>query len=47
MLIRKGGRAVEKETEVSKPAELLAALISNKEAGAAGRLQPLNLDSAL
>lgn len=45
-LIREGGSAVE-ETEVSKPAEPLAALISNKEAGSAGGLQPLNLDSAL
>lgn len=35
------------KTEVSKPAGLLAALISNKEARSAGRLQPLNLDSAL
>lgn len=37
----------EEEAEVSKPAELLAELISNKETGAVGGLQPLNLDSAL
>lgn len=35
------------KTEVSKPAGLLTALISNKEARFAGRLQPLNLYSAL
>lgn len=40
-------RCCEEEAEVSKPAELLAELISNKEAGAVGGLQPLNLDSAL
>lgn len=37
----------EEQAEVSKPAEPLAELISNKEAGAVGGLQPLNLDSAL
>lgn len=37
----------EEQAEVSKPAEPLAELISNKEAGAVGGLQPLNLDSPL
>lgn len=40
-------RCCEERAEVSKPAEPLAELISNKEAGAVGGLQPLNLDSAL
>lgn len=40
-------RCCEERAEVSKPAEPLAELISNKETGAVGGLQPLNLDSAL